>query len=187
MRKSNILLAIGLVLLIIALIGMFAPKTIGPTKNPTRPSSIATAFCSPSDIKATVAFEGAAGTIYGNFTITDISASDCQIISDQFINLVYNTQVKNIAIAHNGIPQRNIYILHPNISLYALVRIPNGPQCSSQIKPVSTSYTYQIADNTTITFKDATNNQQFTINACSKPSEITTVNLSPWSDTPIVQ
>ena len=141
------------------------------------------AMCDPANLNAAAAFEGAAGNIYGTFSITNTSGSACKVNGDKFVQVNYDTNsVQNIDVSPSGLPSVAAYTLAPNAAIYALIHMPNGPQCSSAVNQVSASYTYEVDSGKALTFKDAQGNSQFSIQACSGATDRTEVRVTNMSD-----
>lgn len=136
--------------------------------------------CRTTDIKGTVSFEGAAGSLYGNFEVKNISAKTCTLDGSKTVTLLYAPNIKNISISLEDTSKIGTIELKPNETIYARAQIQNGPQCSSGINPLGVNYAYPL-DGSAIAFEDMSGNMNFSINICRGESEITKVNISGFT------
>jgi hypothetical protein len=177
MKNRSIILAI-----IFLIIGGFLGGYVG-LKYENNKDNAPVAFCATNDLKASVGFEGAAGNIFGTFTITNISNKKCQINGRNYITPNYDQNGNfNVSITNSGLPSVSAYELLPDQSVYASIHLPNGPQCSSSIKYVPVTYSYSIADSSSVAFSDSNNNKNFSISACQANKDITQVTITNLSD-----
>ncbi|MCU0653277.1 MAG: DUF4232 domain-containing protein [Candidatus Pacebacteria bacterium] len=141
------------------------------------------AACDPASLKAVVQFEGAAGNIYGRFAITNISAEACTVEGKNFVRVDYDADLaKNIDVVRAGLSSVQTYTLAPSASIWALIHMPNGPQCGSAINQVTTSYGYSIGAGKEVAFADSTGKSQFIIQACAAVTDRTQVRITNMSD-----
>lgn len=141
-------------------------------------------FCSPNQLLTQTQSQGAAGTMYVNVTIKNVSSSTCQIIGNNFLETHFDSTIQNITISHPKQPTMGIFTLTPNKTLYSLLTYPNGPQCSSAPKQQTMTLSYAISSTNSITFKNSDGPSLY-IQDCTSPTEITGINIQPLSDTPI--
>ena len=145
-------------------------------------------FCTPDKLDATALFEGAAGNIYGVLGIKNISNGNCKINGKDFVQVNFDvTSYGNIGIIKTGLPSIDFYTLEPQQSLYVRVHMPNGPQCSSGIHMVPTTYSYQISSSEKVIFKDSQGKQNFSITACDAKTDFTNIDITNLSDQPVNQ
>jgi len=187
--KSWISLILAVIFLIaIVIFNIRQPKKAVEIPNPalvTSPTAIPTPTlssndCVLTDMQGTVTFEPGAGNVLGTIKLTNISNHPCMMSLSNTIQLVFLPTIKNISTKFTDPPSNSSYELSPKSSLYALIRMPNGPQCSTPIHQVQASLNYKINSSQTLTFMNQTK-EDFMINACSSPSEITTVEISSFS------
>lgn len=158
-----------------------SPSTVSPSLSPTStsvttPTTSQLSLCTPQDLSGAVTFEGAAGSIYGTFIITNKSTNTCTIIGQSSVSLQYDADIKNIAV-HQKSPVKEVRVeLLPHTSISAMAQFPNGPQCSSDIKKLPVTFSYQLENNTTVAFS----NDSFQLTGCSDEAEITTIEVSPF-------
>jgi hypothetical protein len=205
-KRSNLLVTLLVIVIILAfvlgglIVYILLNKTNSSTTETTTPtltqasptttlSPVQTnsSFCIPQNLSATLSLSPGAGNVYGTFKVTNTSNEPCQIEGNHFIqpNFDSNT-IKNLTVTHQGTNTTDIYTLQPNKSVFSQVHYPNGPQCSGPTVQDPVSFTYQIADNTEVTFKDAMNGKQnFVVNGCSSPTEKTEITIWNMSDQPI--
>ncbi|HAU07931.1 MAG: hypothetical protein UW46_C0001G0087 [Candidatus Yanofskybacteria bacterium GW2011_GWF1_44_227] len=142
------------------------------------------AYCLPEQISAEAKFEGAAGNIFGTFIIKNNSENTCQIDGKTFVEANFDKDLyTNINLINDGLAGTSIYVLKPQESVYAAIHIPNGPQCSSKIRSVPTTFSYAISPDNSIIFN--INNQakkEFLITACGAAGEFTDVSITNLSD-----
>ncbi len=140
-----------------------------------------TSSCSVQNLSSTLSFQGAAGNMYGTAQIKNLSSKSCYVSGKNFLTIQFSSPTSNIKLAYKTPESNQTYLLGPQESIYALIHYPNGPQCSSSIKQVSTSFTYQIAQGALLTFHDMSGKQMFLITGCSAQSDITQVDISAFS------
>lgn len=199
--NRNMLAALGLLILVviviwlsyvfarpkIAKISNLTPQMAQVTESPTPtpvPTPITEAYCMPKDLDAMVNLDHAAGNVYGTLTITNKSIIACKIEAQNYIRVVPNKSVKNIQISKTATSSADFYLLPPHQSAYALIHYPNGPQCNGPTVSTSVQFIYQIAPSVTITF-DQTGTNQFLVQTCKSPDEITEIRESNMSNKPI--
>jgi len=138
---------------------------------------IAKGDCSKKDLQETVNLEGAAGSIYANFEIKNISKDKCSIAGENTVQLKYDSTINNIKVNSDVNTSNKVFSLDPGASISATARIPNGPQCSGEIAQTKVNFIYT-ANKQVLTFSDLAGNQQFVINSCLSDKEITQITLS---------
>ncbi len=163
------------------------PITISPSPTLTKSTPTITVAppCTASALAARISFEGAAGNTYGTAVVANISNIPCSIPENTYIDLTFDKNaVENLLLSHNGQPDTDIYTLMPNASVTARIHYPNGPQCSTPVRQISTRYQYLISPGTLITFSDVTNKKDFLVPTCTSLNEITTIDITPFSAIP---
>lgn len=176
--KWTLLLAIVLVLLLFAGF-LFFPKKQPMMPNPltptptgiVSPSPTASWFCTPAQIRDTIVTQGAAGNVYGNVQIKNISSTSCTIQGNHFLQASF--QAKNITIKHQGELGPESITLSPGGVAYSQIHFPNGPQCSGPSTTTPVTFAYMIAPQMTVDFPTA---QVTTCVATDQPSQ-----LDVWS------
>lgn len=155
------------------------------TRNQT-PTTQATSqgFCTTSQLSGTVDPSPGAGNVYATVTITNISNTSCQIIGNNTLSINYPNSVTNFQVTPQGTPTTAKFNLEPNQSIYSLIHYPNGPQCSSQITGVDAGVSYTISQTETLALTP-TNASTLEIPSCANPSEITTIDVYPFSITQV--
>ncbi|CAN5172809.1 hypothetical protein BH09PAT1_BH09PAT1_5320 [soil metagenome] len=156
--------------------------TATPTLSPT--PTISSSACLPSALQATISFEPAAGNIYGTAKLTNASTQLCTIFINQQLQLALLPTIKNVKINYTNVLTPQTFTLQPKTSLYALVHMPNGPQCQSSLHQVQASLSYEIMPGQPIAFMN-NNKSDFLINACQSSSDITTVDIATFSAKPL--
>lgn len=154
-----------------------------PTATLTPTPTLSPSSCLPNSLQATLSFQGAAGSIYGTARLTNISSRPCTLTHNKQLQLTYLPTIKNITVIHSGIIANQLFNLNPKSSLYAQIRMPNGPQCQSPIHQVQASLNYEVVPGQLVTF---TNNGKpdFLINAC-QGKEMTEVDIATFSAKPL--
>jgi hypothetical protein len=158
-----------------------APKP-SPTVTPI--PTLSSTDCQIKDLQGTITFEGAAGSVYGNVKLTNITNKPCeiQLTNTNTLTLTYLPTIKNIEVTNTGSSSAYVYKLYPNSSLYSLIRMQNGPQCQSPLNQVQASLSYPLGNQNVIF--TSLGKPYFMINACSNASEMTKVDISPLSPQP---
>ncbi|HVZ66740.1 MAG TPA: DUF4232 domain-containing protein [Patescibacteria group bacterium] len=165
-----------------------SPKPITPAISPT-PTITATntpaenSFCNPSDLVGNIVFNGAAGSIYGNLTLKNVSNKTCTIDGSNFVTASFSAQ--NISVVQQGQAGPDTIALTPNQTAYSQIRYQNGPQCSSPIKTTPVIFSYQISSLGTVDFLGQNGSKSQNITTCTKLSESTTVWVWNVSKSPI--
>ena len=164
----------------------FAIPKLLPTATPklTPTPTIPPNSCVPTQLQATITFEGAAGSIYGTAKLTNTSKNPCVILLNQQLQLAYLPTIKNVTVNYTGKPTGISYTLEPKGNLYALVRLQNGPQCQSPIHQVQASLNYEVIPGQMVTFMNGLK-PDFLINACTAESDLTQVDIASLSATPV--
>lgn len=176
-KRAHLVLVLSLSVLVT---GCSVPSTPMATASPTSEAS----WCQSDQLTATVEFEGAAGSQYGTFQIQNNAATPCVLKGENSLQLQYDSTINNIKVNFAQPTTIQEYHLEVGQSLYAQVRVPNGPQCNSAPKQVAVSYKYLVSDRPAIVFKDATGADSFMITACTSEADITQVEMSSLSTTP---
>lgn len=145
----------------------------------------ASAFCTPSDLDATLTSEGAAGNIFGTLSIKNISGKGCQITGNNYILPIF--EVQNLVVKNQATKGPETFILSPNQIVYSQIHYPNGPQCSGEITQADITYSYKISPNDNIVFKGADNNAKQSIGVCKSASELTQIDVWSLSEKPVNQ
>jgi len=140
--------------------------------------------CQITDMKGTISFEGAAGSIYGTITLTNTSTVPCTLSLKNNLKLNYLSTVKNISVTYTGTPSAQAYKLFPKNSVYALIHMPNGPQCQSDIHQVQASLSYMMSTSQEISFTSR-GKSEFMINSCTNQEDITKIDISELSLKPL--
>lgn len=141
-------------------------------------------FCAPSAINSTITTEGAAGSIFGTFKLTNTSNKTCKIMGNQFIKAGYNSNIKNIKIIHTGQTQKDDFVLAPDQTIYSQVRVQNGPQCLGETVSTPIEFSYSISPNEVTVFKNG-NNSSVNFQSCSASDENTIIEIWNMQKTPI--
>lgn len=139
------------------------------------------ATCQSTDLTAKVEFEGAAGSVYGTFTMTNTSEADCTLAGENSVQLSYDSTINNIKVNFAEPTATVQYPLKAGASITAQLQIPNGPQCSSDVQPVSVAYQYHLANQQLLTFVDGQGQKSFMINACTSPNDITNIEAGSFA------
>lgn len=150
-----------------------------PTTQPS-PSSSASAYCMPSQLQASMESGAAAGNIYVTLTIKNTSKTSCQVIGNNPVKVDYPLSVTNFKTVVKRQPTTAVFTLAPNQTIYSLIHFPNGPQCSSRATDVDTGVSYAISANDAVSFKPTTGTT-LQIPSCGSASDITTIDLYPFS------
>lgn len=191
MKRWGTILIIG-ILLILIVVSFFAyrreRKETAEEGAPTPTVAVAittqptatTTYCQAKDLVTLLTSEGAAGSIYGTFTIKNASTKPCTIIGNNKIDAVFTAS--NIFVTYKGTGPATIQ-LAPGQTVYAQVHYPNGPQCNGPIKTADISFQYTYAPEKTITFKNNLGNEKQQIAACADTASMTEVTLWPFSTT----
>lgn len=155
---------------------------VSPTAQPTAAiSQTAGAYCTPSQLQATMQPEGAAGNVYVTLTIKNTSSTPCQVTGNNTVKVDYPLSVTNFKTVMKRQPTTAVFTLAPNQTIYSLIHYPNGPQCSSQATGVDAGVSYAISPKDTISFKP-TRGTTLSIPSCGSASDITTIDLYPFSN-----
>ena len=142
--------------------------------------------CDAGDLSGALSLQGALGNVYGQVTLTNASGSPCIISAKDFVQASYNSsKIKNITIAPQDVSTSGAYLLTPGKAAYAQVHYPNGPQCSSKLDMEDISFYYQLPNGKKVMFKDSDKKVDFTIPVCDSSSEITEIDVTNFSDTPV--
>jgi len=156
-------------------------QTAPPSSSPAPSASPTSQNCQLDELKASVLFDGAAGSINGNFTIQNISDHVCILPGQNLLRLQYDPMITSINVVSDQPMTPKDYSLAPHDTLVATARIENGPQCSSGILPVDVTYIYDYPKDRALIFKDDTGLQNFPINVCALPKEKTRVTLTSFA------
>lgn len=183
-------LAIIVILFLVLLAGgyvFFQNKAIGPstdqslTPTQTVKNTPSNSFCTPSQLEALLDPEVAAGNLYAQITIKNISDTTCEIVGNNMLDVEYPMSVTNFRTDSKGQPTTKTFILTPNQAIYSLLHFPNGPQCSSQATQVDAMVSYKISPNNSVSFKP-TMGPTLSIPSCGEESDITLIDLYPFSE-----
>jgi hypothetical protein len=144
--------------------------------------------CTPLDLDASLTMQGAAGSIYGTFKIENKSNRTCTVSGANFIKINYDQNtVKNLTITNQGLAGAKTFTLDPNNSVYATIKMQNGPQCQTPIVQVPVTFTYQIEPSTTVIFHEQNGNNKFSVTACQAEDELTAISVTNMSDLPVTE
>jgi hypothetical protein len=157
-----------------------APTQTAQTSPIQEISDSPSSFCAPIQLEAGIEPEVAAGNYYGAITIKNISQTACQVVGNNTLTVGYPVSVTNFKTVSKREPTTPVFTLAPNQTMYALIHFPNGPQCSSEATQVDAMVSYKISQNDLVTFKP-TMGSTVSIPSCGKASEITTIDLYPFS------
>lgn len=159
---------------------------VSPSQNQTTNQATMTpeGFCSPSQLSGTVDPNPGAGNVYATVTITNISSTPCQVVGNNTLSIDYPNSVTNFQVVPQGTPSSATFNLEPNQSIYSLIHYPNGPQCSSQVTGVDAGVSYNVSQAETLAFTP-TNASTIEIPSCDSPSEVTTIDVYPFSTSPV--
>lgn len=158
------------------------PTPTAATQMTTTPSvpGGTTAFCTPTQLQAVVDPEVAAGNVYGQITIKNTSTTTCQIVGNNTLEIGYPLSVKNFQTLTKGQATTPVFTLEPGQTVYSLLHYANGPQCSSTATQVNAMVSYDISPAESVTFTP-TMGSTLSVPSCGKDSEITTIDLYPFS------
>lgn len=137
-------------------------------------------YCTPNQLKAAIEPEVAAGNYYGQITITNTSQSSCQVIGNNTLEVNYPVSVTNFKTVSKGNTTASVFTLEPNQTIYSLIHFPNGPQCSSTATDVNAMISYAVSPTESVSFTP-TMGTTVDIPSCGNPSEMTTIDLYPFS------
>ena len=171
-----VIIPVGLMIFAFLYSQKYKNTFVPPTPTPT-PINTTTTFCRPEDLEATLITEGAAGNIYGTFTIKNISSNTCSIQGDKFV--AAKVDAANVIPDKQGDAGPAAIELSPNQTVYSQMHFPNGPQCTSGIVQSPVTFTYQISSSDKVTFMPGGNNTKVFVTACKASSEVT--QLDVWS------
>ncbi|MEO6509286.1 MAG: hypothetical protein ABIO02_05000 [Patescibacteria group bacterium] len=183
----------GAVLLIIiaTLLGVFVvisslkkTSTSIPTKvsKPPTISKIPDNNCTKKSLEATSSFEGAAGTVYGTFTIKNISDQECAFPQSNYLAANFDkTLIKNLNPVHTGHPEFQVYILKPQEALSTTITYPNGPQCGGAVKQIPVTFSFNLSPQGEVIFPNVDEKAETMINICEDSSVQTEVKIAPFS------
>jgi hypothetical protein len=146
-------------------------------QTPVQTSQNPRKYCQLNDLQALVEFEGAAGSVYGNLVMKNISSTPCEIIGSNFIEPVFVAE--NIFVTHQELEGSPLILLKPDQTIYSQVRYPNGPQCSNGIVQSDVSFMYKISPSESISFHTDSGDALQRINSCKDSGEKTEVQV--WS------
>jgi hypothetical protein len=159
-------------------------QTSGPITSVTQPIRMSPAqeqiFCLPTQLKASIDSQGAAGNIYGKITIKNISQTTCHVIGNNELKVEYPTSVQNFQIVQKGESATEIFTLAPNQAIYSLIHFSDSPQCSSKLINIATFVTYAFSRKDILIFSSNRGNI-ITIPSCENVSEKTQIDLYPFS------
>ncbi|CAN5337193.1 hypothetical protein BH10PAT1_BH10PAT1_0700 [soil metagenome] len=136
--------------------------------------NVTTNYCTSDQLSANITSEGAAGSIYGTLTLTNNSATACNVALGNSVNAVF--LANNISINYEATDAKEDFLLNPAAEVYSQVHFPNGPQCQSGITEQDVSFQYQTKLIGSLK-----------IQACKSQDEPTVIDIWPLSKTPITQ
>jgi len=149
-------------------------------------TSTATSYCTPSALDATLSLSGAAGNIYGTAAIKNTSNTPCQIIGNNFMDVSYDSSIKNLTVTHTGTPTNQTFTIQPGKSIYSQVHYPNGPQCQGPTVQDQVTFSYKISPSGSVTFKNTENgNTAQIVQGCSSATDMTEITVWNMSSQPI--
>lgn len=166
---------------------------VSPTPTPTivmQPTQIITptvpittnSSCTSSDLSGTMSFQGAAGNIYGTFTLKNKSLKPCTLAPDAYVTITYTkTQAPNLVVTHTGTPGTQPLVLAPNGTVSATVHYPNGPECSGPVHQVPVTYSYVVPGNENVSFTPEVGLPASTIPVCTSTNEQTKVDITNFT------
>ena len=165
------------ILLIVVLIGIFIlPKTnkvVAPSN--TKPMPTEEVFCSPQDIEGNLTLQGAAGNIYGDITLKNISNQKCTIEGDKFIAASFSAT--NVKILPQGQKGSSTIALRPGQIVYSQIHYPNGPQCSGSTVQTPINFSYEVSPTSIVTFAPTGHLPSTTVPTCTSTNEITQIDV----------
>ena len=156
------------------------PQT-SPTSTPI--PTLTSDECRIKSLRGTISLEPAAGNMYGNVKLTNISQKPCSISLKNKLQLSYLPTVKNVKTNYVGTPSAGMSKLFPNASFYATLRMPNGPQCKSSVYSAQIGLSYEINALETLFFTTQ-GKPNFMTNVCTDPLEVTKIDISALSIQP---
>jgi hypothetical protein len=199
--KTSAIIFIIFVIVLLAGVGVFynqkkaiAPSpspTLLPTSSPTTQTSPVSSssgnlsLCKPSQLDGDITTEGAAGSIYGNVTIKNISSTKCTIMTSNLLEAQIPTSITNITTSKVTNSDSDSTDLAPGQTIYAQIRVPNGPQCQGPTKTQNISFIMTVSKDEDLNFKTPTG-KTLSVQACAG-SEKTDIQIWGWSDKPISQ
>lgn len=143
-------------------------------------------YCAPNNLEATLTTSGAAGNIYGTATIKNTSNSSCQIIGNDFLDVSYDSSIKNLTVTHTGTPTNQTFTIQPGKAVYSQVHYPNGPQCQGPTVQDQVTFSYKISPSGSVTFKNTENGQTTqVVQGCQSPTDMTEITVWNISSQPI--
>jgi len=163
----------GIIFLTVIGITVFAFSKRSHPATQSVPISHQEQHCQRDQIKATFSSEGAAGNIYGQLTMTNISSKPCHISLGNTITITTDTHT--IVSNYTQKSPTTDFVLAPGATVYSHVHFPNGPQCQSGVAQKAISFLY-----TTIEFRSITKTP-ILVQACVSPSEKTIIDIWPLS------
>lgn len=157
----------------------------GSSPQPTA-SSTSVSYCAPANLEANLSLSGAAGSIYGNAEIKNASNSPCQIIGNNFIDVSYDSSIKNLTVTHTGTPTNQTFTIQPGKSVYSQVRYQNGPQCQGPTVQDQVTFSYKVSSRGSVTFKNTENGKTTqVVQGCQSPADMTEITVWNMSAQPI--
>jgi len=134
-------------------------------------------------LAATIAAQGAAGSIFGTLELTNTGTTTCSVVLGNTIT--ETTTAKNVSIHNQQTVPTQVFVLKPHAKVYSQVHFPNGPQCQNGVTPHPITFFYK-ADQTSIPFQSTTpQTGTLMIQACTSQTEQTVVDIWPLSQSPI--
>ena len=188
--SQKILIPLALVFLVVVGIIVYVYKTpmsqlaVTPLLTPTPEitASPTTPGCSKDQLTGILTSQGAAGSIYVDVKITNISTVACNVNLGN--SIVAQISANNITTKYQtpaaGSEEFN---LAPNASLYSRLHFPNGPQCSGSVNPQSVSFVYD-PKGIALQLKTSDNKNYLIVQAC-QGNENTQIDIWPVLSSPI--
>ena len=190
MSKKVLFSVLTVVILFFVGVGIYVYRTprsqlsVTPllTPVPEVTASSGPANCTKDQLYGSMSSEGAAGSIYVDIKITNISKSSCNLTLGN--NISPQIESDNITSKYQTTSSGNVeFSLGSNESVYSRLHFPNGPQCSSGINPQNISFVYD-PKGVNLQLKTDDNKNYLTIQAC-QGSENTQIDIWPVSSLPI--
>lgn len=186
MKKILIFLIIIIILIlgVVVFLSQQQNNTSQPISTPavgtSSPISMHEDLCTVEQLRGLVTTEGAAGSMYVQLTLTNISNTPCDVVLGN--NVQASFFANNISQNYQESVDTQAFLLQPNASAYSQARIPNGPQCS-EVKQQDVSFVYHDSQ-TTINFVTSTGGENITVQACESENEQTIIEIWPLTSQP---
>lgn len=135
--------------------------------------------CLPGDIKATTDVQGNSDKRNGTLSMTNVSNKSCKINAGSFIKVDYDkSKIKNLNVVTQGTLLGGMVVLEPGKKLSSSIQYPNGVQCTTGFSEEKIQFSYIISEANLVTFKDAKENADVSVNLCGIQSESTNLVVS---------